>query len=108
MNTAMSTPLIAADTELISSGFTHDKLGFTACGPALPVATFTRATIENKTRVTSSAPSKPTWVRAESSMPITQIAVITTIHATPTAVTATVEAAAPCQPNSKNVYKPAI
>ena len=74
-----------------------------AFGPASPVATFTSATTEKSTSVISSAPSRPTCVRAESSMPITQIAVITAIHTTPTAVTATVESAALCQPKSRNV-----
>ena len=55
-----------------------------------------------------SAPSRPTWVRAESSIPITQIAVITAIQITPTNVTANVDAAAESQPTSRNEYRPAI
>ena len=42
-------------------------------------------------------------MRAESSMPIVVIAVMTTIQTTPTAVTASVEPAAESQPNSVNV-----
>ena len=47
-------------------------------------------------------------MRADSSMPIVVIAVMTTIHTTPTAVTAAVDAAADSQPNSVNEYSPAI
>ena len=41
-------------------------------------------------------------MRADSSMPITQIAVITAIQSTPTNVTAKVDSAALCQPKSRN------
>ena len=41
-------------------------------------------------------------MRAESSMPITQIAVITAIQITPTKVTAKVDSAALSQPTSRN------
>src|SRR6476659_6803660 len=108
MNTAMSTPLTTALNESIWNGFTHAKLGSTACGPAVPAATLTSATTENATSVMSSALSNPTCVRAESSMPITQIAVMIAIQTTPTAVTAAVESAALCQPTSRNEYSPAI
>ena len=47
-------------------------------------------------------------MRAESSMPITQIAVMTAIQITPTSVTANVDAAAASQPTSRNEYRPAI
>ena len=47
-------------------------------------------------------------MRADSSMPITQIAVMIAIQTTPTAVTATVESAADCQPKSRKLYRPAI
>ena len=50
-----------------------------------------------------SAPSRPTWVRAESSIPITTIEVIRAIQMTPTRVTATVEAAADSQPTRRKV-----
>ena len=56
----------------------------------------------NSASVMTSAPSRPTWVRADSSMPITQIAVITAIQSTPTSVTAKVESAALSQPTSRN------
>ena len=42
-------------------------------------------------------------MRADSSMPMTQIAVMITIHTMPTMVTAVVESAAVCQPKSRNV-----
>src|SRR6478609_4841281 len=102
MNTAISTPLTIALNELICSGLIHAKLGLTAWGPAVPAATLTSATIENSRSVTSSALSSPTCVRADSSIPITQIAVMIAIQTTPTAVTATVESAALCQPTSRN------
>ena len=47
-----------------------------------------------------SAASRPTWVRAESSIPITTIAVMITIQSTPTAVTAAVDRRRPVQPKS--------
>ena len=47
-------------------------------------------------------------MRADSSMPITQIVVMIAIQTTPTAVTAKVESAALCQPTSRNEYRPAI
>ena len=56
----------------------------------------------NSASVITSAPSSPTCVRADSSMPITQIAVITAIQITPTKVTAKVESAALCQSKSRN------
>ena len=102
MNTAMSTPPISASTESIANGLSHSGLKSTAFGPASPVATLTSATIANSASVISSAPSRPTCVRADSSIPITQIAVMIAIHTTPTAVTATVLAAALSQPKSRN------
>jgi hypothetical protein len=103
MNTAISTPLTIAETLSISNGLIHERLGSTALSPALPVATATSATTANTTSVMISALSRPTCVRAESSIPITQIAVMTAIHTTPTAVTARVESAAPCQPTSRKL-----
>src|SRR3954454_1644537 len=108
MNTAISTPLINALVESIAKGFSHDRLGSTESGPASPVATLISATTENSTSVMISAPRRPTWVRADSSMPMTQIVVMTAIHTTPTVVTANVESAALCQPTSRNEYSPAI
>ena len=108
MNTATSTPAISASTESIANGLSQLGLKSTASGPASPVATLTSATIANSASVMISAPSSPTWVRAESSIPITQIVVMIAIHTTPTAVTATVLAAALSQPKSRNEYRPAI
>ena len=50
-----------------------------------------------------SAASRPIWVRAESSIPITTIAVMITIQITPTAVTATVDSARLVSPNSSKL-----
>ena len=61
------------------------------------------ATMANSARVKISAASRPIWVRAESSIPITTIAVIRRIQTTPTAVTAAVEAAAESQPTRRKV-----
>jgi hypothetical protein len=60
------------------------------------------ATSANAASVTISAPSRPTCVRADSSMPITQIAVMIAIQTTPTAVTANVESAALSHSTSRN------
>jgi hypothetical protein len=102
MNTAMSTPETSASKESMANGLSQPRLGSTAFGPASPAAIFTKATIANRASVISSAPSRPTCVRADSSMPITQIVVMIAIHITPTAVTATVESAALCQSTSRN------
>jgi hypothetical protein len=102
MNTATSTPATSASNESISSGFNQLKLKSTASAPASPLATLTSAKIANSSSVISSALSRPTCVRAESSMPITQIAVMIAIQTTPTSVTASVEAAAESQPTSRN------
>jgi hypothetical protein len=56
--------------------------------------------------VTISAVSSQRCVRALTSMPMTQITVITAIHATPTAVTATTDGC--WMPSSRNEYSPAI
>ena len=48
-----------------------------------------------------SAASSPIWVRAESSIPIRTIAVMSAIQTTPTTVTAKVEAAAESQPTRR-------
>ena len=102
MKIAISTPLISASNESISSGFSHERLGSTESGPASPVATLISATTANAASVRISAPSSPTCVRAESSMPMTQIVVITAIQTTPTAVTATTDSAALSQPTRRN------
>ena len=47
-------------------------------------------------------------MRADSSMPITQMAVMIAIQTTPTAVTAATLSAALSQPTSRNEYEPAI
>ena len=57
----------------------------------------------NSARVKISAASRPTWVRAESSIPITTIEVMMMIQTTPTAVTAKVDSAAAVQLNSSKV-----
>src|SRR5512133_2160807 len=105
MKTATSTPATSAS---IASGLSQLRLGSTACGAAWPAATLTSATTANTASVTISALSSPTCVRAESSIPTTQIQVMIAIQTTPTAVTASVESAADCQPTSRNEYNPAI
>ncbi len=75
-----------------------------------PPYTLASATIEKMTRITSSAPNRATCVRAESSIPMKQMAVITTIQMTPTKVTQNPPGllAIPWAPNSEKVYCPAI
>src|SRR3954451_11446105 len=103
MNTAISTPLTIAEKLSISNGLIQERLGSPAFSPALPVATATSATTEKITSVMISALSRQTCVRAESSIPITQIAVMIAIQTTPTMVTAVVESAALCQPTSRKL-----
>ena len=63
----------------------------------------TSATTEKRARVKISAASNPTWVRAESSIPITTIAVMIAIQITPTVVTARVDSARVSRPKSSKV-----
>ncbi len=81
----------------------QERLGSIEASGALPEKTLTRATIANSARVTISAPSRPTWVRAESSIPITTIEVISAIQTTPSAVTATVDSARLFSPKSSKL-----
>src|SRR3954465_10267668 len=108
MKIAMRIPLVRALNESISKGFVHQNDGSTAVPAASPLATLTSATTAKMPRVTISKLSSTTWVRADSSMPMQQIAVITASQATPTAVTAAVELAALSQSTSRKVYLPAI
>src|SRR3954452_16752160 len=108
MKTEIRTPLTSALVESTANGLSHERLGSTASGPAVPAATLTSATTENSASVTISAPSRPTCVGADSSIPTRQIHVMIAIQTTPTIVTASVESAALCQPTSRNEYSPAI
>ena len=65
-------------------------------------ATLISATAANSASVRISAVSSHFCVAALSSMPITQIQVMTTIHTTPTSVTAQLVSAADSQPKSRN------
>src|SRR5882757_5606550 len=103
MKTASSTPLVsAAVPPSIANGENHDSAGCSAAADASPEYTFTSATTEKTTSVTTSAPSRYHCVRADSSIPMTVIAVMTAIQTTPTRVTANVELAAASQPKSLN------
>src|ERR1700710_2223102 len=101
MKTARSIPAEISEG-LSEKGLIQERLGGTEPEGALPGETLIRATSENSTRVKISAASRPTWVRAESSIPITTIAVMITIQITPTAVTATVDSARLSRPKSSN------
>jgi hypothetical protein len=69
MNTDSSTPSTNALLLSTANGLIHERLGSTELGPAWPEATLTSATTEKMASVMSSAPSRPTCVRAESSIP---------------------------------------
>src|SRR5919112_3454411 len=102
MKTASSTPDTSAPDESIANGENHESSGeIEPAGPS-PAATRTSATTAKIASVTISAVSSQRCVRALSSMPITQMYVITAIHTTPTAVTAAAEGAS--IPNSRNEY----
>ena len=102
MNTPNRTPDTRASKESIAKGFNQLMLGSTDVGGAVPKATLASATTAKRTSVMTSAPSSPTCVLADSSMPIVVIAVMIAIQTMPTAVTATVESAALCQSTSRN------
>ena len=78
------------------NGLIQSKLG--VAGP--PLAS---ATTANSARITTSAVSSHFCVAALSSIPMTQIHVISTIHRQPTIVTAHAVFAAESQPKSLNV-----
>jgi len=100
----MKTPRRSADTRAEKSatakGENHDASGEADSSVPLPVQTLISATAA-KTRSASTWHSVSTFCsRADSSVPITQIAVMTTITATARTVTATFDPAAPCAPTS--------
>src|SRR6478672_11600249 len=98
MNTASSTPDVRALVEPIANGENHERAGLTDVGGAVPSQT--------RVSVTISAVSSHCCVFALSSMPMTQMYVITAIQMTPITVTATVEGLS--MPKSRNEYRPAI
>ena len=93
--------MVSALTDPIPNGENHDSDGWTAPAGASPAQTRTSATTANSASVTISAVSSQRCVRALSSMPTTQTAVITAIHTTPTPVTATIDGLS--TPRSRNV-----
>src|SRR3954471_5318733 len=103
MKTATSRPAVSAPTDGMANGENQDRSGVMAPGPAWPVNTRTSATAAKMASVTTSAVSSQRWVLALTSMPMTQIQVISAIQMTPTIVTAHILLAADCQPNSRNV-----
>src|SRR3954447_3310293 len=102
MKMPSSTPSMSALNELIWNGFSQPRSGWVE--PEIGSAyTLTSATTANSASVTISAVSSQRCVLALSSMPMTQIHVITAIQTTPTSVTAQSVAAAVSQPKSRNV-----
>src|SRR5689334_10452629 len=103
MNTASRKP--ADSVENVNpppNGLNHDSDGWIARSPALLPYTATNATTAKIARISNSRPSRITWVRADSSIPIQAISVITRIQMEPTIVTA-VWLLDRCEPNSENV-----
>jgi len=69
MNRAIRIPAAKAEDDSISNGLTHFHDG--SIDPAgESTYSFHTATTENSTSVASSAVSNPTWLRADSSMPM--------------------------------------
>src|SRR3954447_2969682 len=102
MKMPSSTPSMSALKLDTLNGLSQLKLRPASVGTSVK-ATFASATTANAASVAISAVSSQRCVLALSSMPMTQIQVMTAIHTTPTAVTAHVVSAADCQPNSRNV-----
>ena len=100
MKTAISMPVVSAPTESIANGENHEMCGSTDPAGASFSQTRASATTAKMASVTTSAVSSQRCVRALSSMPMTQINVMTAIHMTPTAVTASVDGSS--MPNSRN------
>ena len=91
MNTPVSTPRVSAFALLISKGLNQDSDGSIAPADASPAATRTIATIPNSSSAATWAKISTRWKCADSSVPITQIAVITRMIAIANIVTATFE-----------------
>jgi hypothetical protein len=85
------------------NGLNHDSDGWMASAPAWPEYTLTSAVTAKIARISSSRLSRMTWVRADSSMPIQAISVISRIHTQPTKVTQKVLAARSSAPKSWKV-----
>src|SRR4030081_886843 len=99
-------PRTSAVNEM-SNGLNHEAL--TCIEPAgEPVYTFTNATIANAARITTSAPRRTTWVRADSSIPRYEIQGMSAIQITAATMIPVVEVAADFQPTSRYVYCAAI
>src|ERR1700755_2837785 len=103
MKTATSRPDVRATTGPTENGENQSSCGVSAPSPS---PTRTSATTANAASVTISAASSQRCVRALTSTPITQTAVMIAIQTTPTAVTASVDGAS--TPKSRNEYSPAI
>src|SRR3954471_13194091 len=106
MNTASRTPETSASVESIAKGENQDSCGLTEPDGASPAQTRTRATTAKSASATISAVRSQRCVRALSSMPITQMYVMTAIQTTPITVTAKVDGSS--TPNRRNEYRPAI
>src|SRR5690242_12741021 len=107
MNTAARKPADSAP-QLRPNGLNQDSDGWTARLPACPAYTLIRQTTEKTASVSSSTPSRITWVRADSSIPTHEIQVITAIQMQPTIVVAHRLFARLSSPNSEKLYWPAI
>ena len=84
----------------IANGENHDASGVIDSGVALSVYTLISAAAAKMSSATTCASVSTFWSRAESSVPMTQIAVMTTITAHASAVTAIRESAALSAPIS--------
>ena len=106
MKMPISSPAVSAPIDPTANGLNHDSDGWIDPRIPWPVKTRPSATTAKTARVAISAVSSQRCVRALTSMPITQMKVITAIQAIPIAVTATTDG---CEtPNRRNVYSPAI
>ena len=96
----MTMPSARADVSFRSNGLSHDNDGSTEPGRS-PASTLYSATPANATSTMSSAASRKNWVRAFSSMPITQMTVIRKMKITPTRSTHHLLLARSSQPKSR-------
>ena len=102
MKTPIRSPLTSAPELSIANGDSHDRAGSIDPSGADPEATLTSATPANSSRASTWAKIITFCTRAESSVPSTQIKVISAMITTAIAVTVGFDAAAESSPRNNS------
>ena len=99
MKTPVSTPRISALLPSTAKGENQDSEGSIEAAEASPAPTFISATTPKRSRAATWAKIMKRWKCADSSVPSTQIVVITTMIRIAKIVTATLSSRRPSRPN---------